>query len=165
MKFFYTLPLQWRLKIRLPFSRATTAPFFCWDIHMLMVQTRRAVLVADRASLYSFLFYGMNRMDWGHLPELIQDEIRAAILQEGLSEFKAARYFILSGLLITLAACGSAVLNWTMQTLLQHSALLDGRQLSQPQAAHIINGEAYYAAEQFQTGSPREFFLVGFRSL
>ena len=50
-----------------------------------------------------------------------------------------------------------------MGVLLRHASLLDAGRLSQPRAAHVINGEVYHAAER--RGSPRDFFLLGFRRL
>ncbi len=164
MEFCYTRPLQRRLNMKPPVPQTATAPFFCWDVHMLTVQSRKAVLAMNRASRYSLLFYGMNRADWTHLPDLVRDEIRAVILREGLSEFEAARYFALGGPVNISTSHGSmAALNWAMGALLQHSTLLDIGRLSQPQAAHMINSESYHAAER--RGSPREFFLLGFRHL
>lgn len=164
MEFCYTRPLQKRLNMKPPVPQTAAAPFFCWDIHMLTVQGRKAVLAMNRASRYSLLFYGMNRADWTRLPEMVRDEIRAVILREGLSEFEAARYFALGGPLNISTAHGStAALNWAMGVLLRYSYLLDAGRLSQPQAAHIINSESYHAAER--RGSPRDFFLLGFRHL
>lgn len=166
MEFCYTLPLQRHLNMNPPLPRTAAAPFFCWDAHALTVQGRKTVLAMNRASRCSLLLYGMNGADWTRLPELIRDEIRALILREGLSEFEAARYFALAGPLNISGARrpkSAAALNWAMGVLLQYSSLLDDKRLSQPQAAHMINGEAYHTAEQL--GSPREFFLMGFRNL
>lgn len=58
-----------------PFSQTAAAPFFCWDIHLLTVQGRKAVLAMNRASRYSILLYGMNGADWKRLPDMIQSEI------------------------------------------------------------------------------------------
>ena len=166
MEFCYTLPLQRRLNMKPPIPQTAAAPFFCWDVHLLTVQGRKAVLAMNRASRYSLLLYGMNRADWTRLPELVRDEIRAVILREGLSEFEAARYFALGGPLNISGARSpksAAALYWAMRVLLQYSSLLDDKRLSQPQAAHMINGEVYHTIEQ--CGSPREFFLLGFRHL
>ncbi|MDE6901224.1 MAG: hypothetical protein K2P22_00580 [Lachnospiraceae bacterium] len=166
MEFCYTLPLQRRLNMNPPLPRTAAAPFFCWDAHALTVQGRKTVLAMNRASRCSLLLYGMNGADWTRLPELIRDEIRALILREGLSEFEAARYFALAGPLNISGARSpksAAALNWAMRVLLQYSSLLDDKRLSQPQAAHMINGEAYHTADRL--GSPREFFLMGFRNL
>ena len=97
MEFGYTIPLQRHLKIKLPPPQTASAPFFCWDVHLLTIQKRRTALAMNRASRYCILLYGMDTADWKHLPELVQGEIRAVILREGLSEFEAARYFALSG--------------------------------------------------------------------
>lgn len=122
----------------------------------------------NRASRYCILLYGMDTADWKRLPELVQGEIRAVILREGLSEFEATRYFALSGPLNisqSLGAESTAALNWAMRTLLQHASLLDDRRLSQPQAAHIMNHETYHAKTLSRRGSPKEFFLMSFRCL
>ena len=128
MEFGYTIPLQRHLKIKLPPPQTASAPFFCWDVHLLTIQKRRTALAMNRASRYCILLYGMDPADWKHLPELVQGEIRAVILREGLSEFEAARYFALSGPLNisqSLGAESTAALNWAMRTLLQHASLLD----------------------------------------
>lgn len=168
MEFGYTSPLQRHLKMELPPSEKTAAPFFCWDIHMLTIQSRKAALAMNRASRYSILLYGMDEVDWKHLPKLVQSEIRAAILREGLSEFEAIRYFALSGPLRIFHSPGPAstrALNWAMQILLPYASLLDNHRLSQVQIAHILNEEVYHAAEVSGRGTPREFFLAGFRDL
>ncbi len=122
MEFCYTLPLRRRLNRKPSTSQTVTAPFFCWDVHTLTVQRRKAVLAMNCASRYSLLLYGMNGADWVRLPELVRDEIRAVILREGLSEFEATRYFVLGGPLSISAAHGL-----------------------KSTAAHIINGEVYHA--------------------
>ena len=168
MEFGYTIPLQRHLKIKPPTSAETTAPFFCWDVHLLTVQKRRAALAMNCDSRYSILLYGMNGADWKRLPDMIQGEIRAAILREGLSEFEAVRYFTLSGPLRISRPHGPesvSGLNWVMRLLLQQFSLLDDSRLSQLQIAHIMNDEIYHAAELSMRGSPREFFLMGFRRL
>ena len=97
MELGYTLPLQKRLKMELPSSKSPIAPFFCWAVHTLTVQGRKAVLAMNRDIRYSILLYGIRAADWVHLPGLVQNEIKAAILREGLSAFEAVRYFTLSG--------------------------------------------------------------------
>ena len=167
MEFCYTLPLQKRINMKLPPSQTAT-PFFCWNVHTLTVQGRKTVLAMNRASRYSLLFCGMNGADWKRLPDIMQSEIQAAILREGLSEFEAARYFALGGPLKISRAHGpesTAALNWAMRTMLPYASLLDDSRLSQLQIAHIMNDEIYHAAELSMRGSPREFFLMGFRHL
>ena len=168
MEFGYTSPLQRHLNMKLPPSNEKASPFFCWDVHMLTIQSRKAALAMNCASRYSILLYGMNAADWKLLSDMIQGEIRAAILWEGLSEFEAVRYFTLSGPLRISRPHGPesvSGLNWVMRLLLQQFSLLDNSRLSQLQIAHIINGEIYHAAELSMRGSPREFFLMGFRRL
>jgi len=168
MEFRYTIPLQRYLKIEPPLQGAEETAFFCWDIHILTVQSRKTALAMNCNSRYSILLYGMSAADWGHLPELLQNEIRAAIWREGLSEFETVRYFALGGPLKISPLHGPksvASLNWAMRVLLQHISLLDNSRLSQPQATHLINDEVYYAAEFSKYGTPREFFLSGFRCI
>jgi len=168
MEFGYTIPLQKHLKMKLPASVKTEPLFFCWDIHLLTAQRRKAALAMNRSSRYSILLYGMNTPDWMRLPELIQDEIRGAILREGFSEFEAIRYFALAGPLKISSSNGpnsTARLNWAMGTLLRYTPLLDKRCLSQTAVAHIVNDEVYRAADITEYGTPREFFLAGFWSL
>ena len=168
MEFGYTIPLQKRLKMVFPSSEPTIAPFFCWAVHMLTIQHRKAVLAMNYSTRYCILLYGVRAADGVHLPGLLQNEIKAAILREELSEYEAARYFALSGPLKRSTAQESNLvegLNWTMQTLLQQASLLDERRFSQPQVTHIMNDEVYYASEFSKFGTPREFFLAGFRYL
>ena len=168
MELSYTIPLQKHLKMETPPPEPTAAPFFCWDVHLLTVQGRKTVLAMNRASRYCILLYGMDPADWKHLPELVQGEIRAAILREGLSEYETVRYFTLSGpLKISTVRESDLVtgLNWTMQTLLRYASLLDERLFSQPQVTYIMNDEVYYTSEFSKSGTPRKFFLAGFRCL
>lgn len=168
MEFGYTVPLQRYLKMELPPPKERTAPFFCWDLHIQTVQGRKTALAMNRSSRYSILLYGMKETDWKVLPELIEQEIKAVILREGLSEFEAARYFALGGPLRISPSHGkmsTASLNWAMGTLLHRASLLDSRRLSQPRISQVMNDEVYYAAEFSKDGTPREFFLEGFRCL
>lgn len=168
MEFGYTIPLQRHLKMRTPSSAKAAVPFFCWDIHLLTIQKRKAALVMNCGSRYSILLYGMEATDWKRLPDMIQSEIRSAILREGLSEFEATRYFTLSGPLRISRPHGPesvSGLNWVIRLLLQQFSLLDDSRLSQLQIEHIMNDEIYHAAELSMRGSPREFFLMGFRCL
>lgn len=168
MEFCYTIPLQKHLKMAFPLSKPTIDPFFCWAVHTLTVQGRKAVLAMNRDTRYSILLYGIRAADWVHLPGLVQNEIKAAILREGLSEYETVRYFTLSGpLKISTVRESDLVtgLNWTMQTLLRHAPLLDERLFSQPQVTCLMNGEDYYAPRFSKSGTPREFFLAGFRCL
>lgn len=168
MEFGYTIPLQRYLKMELLPPKELTAPFFCWDLHILTVQGRKSALAMNRSSRYSILLYGMKETDWIILPELIKHEIKAVILREGLSEFETERYFALGGPLRILLSHGqttTASLNWAMGALLHRASLLDSRRLSQPRISRIMNDEVYYAAEFSKNGTPREFFLEGFRCL
>ena len=168
MELGYTLPLQKQLKVELPPSKPPIDPFFCWAVHTLTVQGRKAVLAMNRDTRYSILLYGMRAADWVHLPGLVQNEIKAAILREGLSEYETVRYFTLSGpLKISTVRESDLVtgLNWTMQTLLRYASLLDERLFSQPQVTYIMNDEVYYTSEFSKSGTPRKFFLAGFRCL
>lgn len=168
MELEYTLPLQKQLKVELPPSKQPIGPFFCWAVHTLTVQGRKTVLVMNCNTRYSILLYGMRATDWVHLTGLIENEIKAAILREGLSEYEAVRYFTLSGpLKISTVRESDLVmgLNWTMQTLLRYASLLDERLFSQPQVTCVMNDEVYYAAEFSKSGTPREFFLTRFRCL
>ena len=154
--------------MELPPSKQPIGPFFCWAVHTLTVQGRKAVLAMNCNTRYSILLYGMRAADWAHLPGLVQNEIKAAILREGLSEYEAVRYFTLSGPLKISAVRESDLvtgLNWTMQTLLRHAPLLDESRFSQPQVTCLMNGEVYCAAESSKSGTPREFFLAGFRCI
>lgn len=168
MELGYTLPLQKQLNMELPPSKQPIGPFFCWAVHTLTVQGRKAVLAMNRDIRYSILLYGMRVADWVHLPGLVQNEIKVAILREGLSEYEAVRYFTLSGpLKISTVRESDLVtgLNWAMRTLLRHAPLLDERLFSQPQVTCLMNGEDYYAPRFSKSGTPREFFLAGFRCL
>ena len=168
MEFCYTLPLQKHLKMAFPLSKPTIDPFFCWAVHILTIQHRKAILAMNYSTRYCILLYGVRAADWVHLPGLLKNEIRAAILREGLSEYEAVRYFTLSGpLKISTVRESDLVtgLNWTMQTLLRYASLLDERLFSQPQVTCVINDEVYYSAEFSKSGTPREFFLTRFRCL
>ena len=48
MEFCYTIPLQKHLKMAFPLSKPTIDPFFCWAVHTLTVQGRKAVLAMNR---------------------------------------------------------------------------------------------------------------------
>ena len=168
MEFGYTIPLQRHLKMRTPSSAKAAVPFFCWDIHLLTIQKRKAALVMNCGSRYSILLYGMEATDWKRLPDMIQSEIRSAILREGLSEFEATRYFTLSGPLRISRPHGPesvSGLNWVIRLLLQQFSLLDDSRLSQLQIAHIMNDEIDHAAELSMRGSPGEFLVLGCRRL
>ena len=168
MEFGYTIPLQKHLEMEALPPGPTVAPFFNWAVHALTIQRRKAVLAMNCSTRYCILLYGVRAADWVHLPGLLQNEIRAAILREGLSEYEAVRYFALSGTLKRSTAQRPNLvegLNWTMQTLLQQVSLLDEHRFSQPQVTHILNDEVYYASEFSKSGTPREFFLAGFRCL
>lgn len=168
MELSYTIPLQKHSKMETPPPEPTAVPFFCWAVHMLTIQHRKVVLAMNYSTRYCILLYGVRAADWVHLPGLVQNEIKAAILREGLSEYEAVRYFTLSGSLKLSTANGTnliAGLNWAMQALLQQSSLLDKGRFSQAQVTHIMNDEVYYASEFSKFGTPREFFLAGFRCL
>ena len=168
MEFGYTIPLQKHLKMVFPSSKPTIAPFFCWAVHILTIHHRKAILAMNYSTRYCILLYGVRAADWVHLPGLLKNEIRAAILREGLSEYEAVRYFTLSGSLKTSTAQGPDMvtgLNWAMQTLLRYASLLDERLFSQPQVTCVINDGVYYSAEFSKSGTLREFFLTRFRCL
>ncbi len=167
MEFGYTNPLQKYLNMEKPLSLKTeTASFFCWDLHLLTVQNRKAVLAMNCDSRYSILLYDMKETDWPCLPDLIESEIKVAILREGLSKFEITRYFALGGPQRISPPHGpnrAARLNCAMAALIQQFSLLDESRLSQPRVCHVLNGGTY-DVEGF-SGKPREFFLAGFRSL
>ena len=51
MELGYTPPLQKQLKVELPPSKPPIGPFFCWAVHTLTVQGRKAVLAMNRDTL------------------------------------------------------------------------------------------------------------------
>ena len=167
MELGYTIPLQKYLKIEKPLpQKAETTSFFCWDLHLLTVQGRKAVLAMNCNSWYSILLYDMKETDWPCLPDLIESEIKVAILREGLSKFEVGRYFALGGPQKISPPHGpdpAERLNCAMAALIQQFPLLDESRLSQPRVCHALNGGTY-DVEGF-SGKPREVFLAGFRWL
>ncbi len=167
MEFGYTIPLQKHLKmVELLPQKAETSSFFCWDLHLLTVQGRKAVLAMNCTSRYSILLYDMKETDWPCLTDLVESEIKVAVLREGLSKFEAARYFALGGPLKISPPHGpnsAERLNCAMAALIQQFSLLDESRLSQPRVCHVLNGGTY-DAEGF-SGKPIEIFLAGFRWL
>lgn len=167
MEFGYTISLQKYLKMEKPSPQKTETPsLFCWDLHLLTVQGRKAVLAMNCASRYSILLYDMKDTDWACLSDLLESEIKVAILREGLSKFEAARYFALGGPQKITPPHGpnpAEQLNCAMAALIQQFPLLDESRLSQPRVCHVLNGGTY-DVEGF-LGKPREVFLAGFRRL
>ena len=167
MELGYTIPLQKYLNMEEPPPHnAETATYFCWDLHLLTVQSRKAVLAINCNSRYSVLLYDMKDTDWPCLPDLVESEIKVAILREGLSKFEVGRYFALGGPLKISPPHGpnpAERLNCAMAALIQQFSLLDESRLSQPRVCHVLNGGTY-DAEDF-SGKPREVFLAGFRFL
>lgn len=71
MEFSYTIPLQKYLRTAPPSQKAETASFFCWDLHLLTLQGRKAVLVINCNSRYSILLFDLKETDWPCLPDLV----------------------------------------------------------------------------------------------
>ena len=141
---------------------------FCWDLHILTIQRRKALLSVNCNSRYAVLLYGLKGGEWKRLPELVQEEVKAAFLREGISEFEIARYFSLSGPAEITRTHGRkpvAGLNRAVDALYAVSPPLDESSLSQPLANLVMNDDICHAAGYTEYGTPREFLLADFKNL
>ena len=63
----------------------------------MTIMRRKAVLAVNANNRYTVLLYGVKGADWSHLPELLQDEIKAAWVRDKMPKSKIKKYFSLAG--------------------------------------------------------------------
>lgn len=168
LQFGYTIPLQKHLKMKAPPCSDSPDFRFCWEVHVLTIFRRKAIIAVNANSRYAVMLYGVKGANRKNLPEVLQREIKAAFVQEGISEFEIARYFQLAGPLEITKTHGPkavATLNRAVDALCLVSPPLDESSLYQPLASSVMNDDYCHAPGYKDFCTPREFLLRDFQTL
>lgn len=94
----------------------------------MTIMRRKAVLAVNANNRYTVLLYGVKGADWSHLPELLQDEIKAAWVRDKMPKSKIKKYFSLAGPVEVTKTHGSkavAAMNGCMYIMNTHPIYLD----------------------------------------
>ena len=136
-----TWPLQRLLKVSVPYGEPTDRGL-CWDAHCITLHGRSSLLLVHCASRYACVRYDLSPMDWGHLEELVWEEIEQGLLDAGMPEEQVTAYLREAGEIQLTRTHGRrevAFLNRAWENVLSADLLVDQSSHRQPILNYTVN--------------------------
>ena len=136
-----TWPLQRLLKVSVPYGE----PFhrgLCWDAHCITLHGRSSLLLVHCESRYTCVRYDLSPLDWKHLVEIVDEEIRLGLLDAGIPEEQVSAYLKEAGdvqLTRTHGRREVAFLNRAWEDVLSADLLVDQNNYRQPLLNYAVN--------------------------
>lgn len=78
-----TIPLQRHLHIKALLYGQEPDRCFCWDLHVITLRGRPSLLAVHCHSRYTFVLYGLSRLDWEHLPDVFRKGLERSLSAAG----------------------------------------------------------------------------------
>ena len=136
-----TWPLQRLLKVSVPYGELIDRGL-CWDTHCITLHGRSSLLLVHCASRYTCVRYDLSPMDWGHLEELVLEEIEQGLLDAGIVEEQVSSYLQEAGEIQLTHTHGRrevAFLNRAWEDVLSADLLVDQSSHRQPILNYAVN--------------------------
>lgn len=137
-----TIPLQRRLKIKTLLYREEKDHNFCWDLHVISLNSRTSLLAVHSSSRYAFTLYDLSKAEWGMLGDVFLDGLRRTFQSIGISEKVTENYLQQAGRLRLTKTHGRrevAYLNQAWNDILDFDYTLDHSTQVQPLLDHAVN--------------------------
>ena len=137
--------LTWPLQRMLRTSVAYGTPLqrgFCWDAHCITLHGRSSLLLVHCESRYTLVRFDLSALDWNHLTQLAQEEIRLGLLEAGIQENRVEEYLNSGGaweLTRTHGRREVAFLNRAWEDVLSADLLIDQSSQRQPLLNQAVN--------------------------
>lgn len=158
MEFGYTIPLQKRVGIKGLRYGAEVKRIFCWDLHVICLHGREALLAVHCASRYAVVL-AMGEKEWARLPETALGGIRAALAADGFAAAQVETYIECAGKIQVTRTHGRrevAFLNRAWDDVAAQDWLFDPEEVSQFLLDYEVNGSLCRCAGYAGLGRPRE---------
>ena len=136
-----TWPLQWLLKVSVPYGDPIDRGL-CWDAHCITLHGRSSLLLVHCASRYTCVRYDLSPLDWGQLEELVLEEVEQGLLDAGIPEEQVTAYLQEAGKLQLTRTHGRrevAFLNRAWEDVLSADLLVDQSSHRQLILNHAVN--------------------------
>ena len=136
-----TWPLQRFLKVSVPYGDPIHRGL-CWDAHCITLHGRSSLLLVHCESRYACVRYDLSPMDWKHLEEIVQEEVRFGLLDSGIPEKQVTAYLQEAGEIELTRTHGRrevAFLNRAWEDALYADLLVDQSSCRQPLLNNAVN--------------------------
>lgn len=163
-----TLPLQRFLDCKLPPCQESPDPAFCWDLHLLKLNSRNGLILVNASNRFAIYLHGLKKRDWDRLPELAAEQIYASLAEEELPPSWVNRYRLAAG---PVELCGThgrspvAGLNRAVECLRVGLSYLDTSRMDQLWLNDYMNTDLCHAAGFSDYGTPKAFLRADFARL
>lgn len=138
-----TIPLQRHLHIKTPPRSQEPDRRFCWDLHVIPLRGRSSLLAVHCHTRYTFVLYGLGRLEWERLPDVFLDGMCRTLSAAGFPEKTAERLYrreppVFTG---THGRREVAFLNRAWEDVMAAELALDGSGQTQPLLDRLVNAK------------------------
>lgn len=137
-----TIPLERFLKMKKPPYGDALDDLFCWELHVILLQGRPALVGVNCGTRFAFALAGICRKDRENLTRIAEKEIEESLRQAGISEGHIRAYMSRAGDLEITKTHGRsqvAYLNKAVDLLLWNDIAVDSKSCRQPVLNDILN--------------------------
>ena len=162
-----TWPLQRLLKLSVPYGEPLHRGF-CWDAHCITLHGRSSLLLVHCQSRCTFVRCDLSPMEWRHLPELAEEEIRLGLSDIGIPAGEVNAYLAEAGSVQLTRTHGRrevAFLNRAWEDVLSADLLVDLENSRQPLLNHAVNDRLCRCAGEAETDTARAHLQRYFEKL
>ena len=156
-----TIPLQKYLKMKAPLYGEPCDLFFCWELHVILLQGKRTLVAVNANNRYAVILSGMKALDWKVMSERFLEGLEKGLLTEGYTQDQVNRYLDLAGSIEITKTHGRkpvAGLNRMDEYLWIIPEPINHDELYQELHSKEVNRELCKAAGFQDYGYPIEFF-------
>lgn len=137
-----TIPLERFLKRKKPPYGDALDDLFCWELHVILLQGRPALVGVNCGTRFSFVLAGIGPEDKENLAQIAVNEIEASFWRAGIPEEYISVYMQKAGepeITKTHGRSQVAYLNKAIELLLWNDIAADSKSAHQPVLEDILN--------------------------
>lgn len=137
-----TIPLERFLKIKKPPYGEALDDLFCWELHVILLQGRPALIGVNCGTRFAFVLAGIYSEDRERLTQIAATEIEESFRQAGISEGHIRTYLSKAGAAEITKTHGRsqvAYLNKAVDLLMWNDIASDSKSRRQPVLNDILN--------------------------
>ncbi len=142
MQFGITIPLERFFKLKKPPYGEPLDDLFCWELHVVLLQGRPALIGENCATRFAFVLAGIRQEDKDHLAQMAKQEIRDSFQDMGISPGFTESYLKEAGALEITKTHGRsqvAYLNKAVDLMMWNDIAADPHSARQPVLNDILN--------------------------
>lgn len=156
-----TIPLQKYLKRKAPSYGEPCDLFFCWELHVILLQGKSTLVAVNANNRYAIILSGMKACDWKLMTDCFVEGLTKSLIAEGYTQNQVDRYLDLAGDVEITKTHGRkpvAGLNCMNEYLWVIPEPINEDELYQELHSKEVNRMICKAAGFLETGYPIEFF-------